>query len=127
MQWESMPLDDADTKYSQQGTKTKYLVILSLLGLLWIFLSVRTVPPAHAGIAVTLGSVASELLPAGIHLRNPLCSVVHFNLKTQLLYSENIVPTQEGLNVELDVALLYHVDTEKVTIPVSLHPLLSPS
>merc|ERR1712086_259252 len=45
---------------------------------------------------------------------NPLSSVVAFNLKTQLLYSENIVPTQEGLNIELDVALLYHVDPEQV-------------
>merc|ERR1712146_411645 len=27
---------------------------------------------------------------------------------------ENIVPTQEGLNVELDVSLLYHIDLEKV-------------
>jgi len=32
----------------------------------------------------------------------------------QLVYSENQVPTKEGLNVELDVALLYHVRPEQV-------------
>jgi|ERR1712070_211789 len=113
-QWETMPMDDDKGGSPKRRSTTKYLVITAVLGLLWIIMSVRTVPPANVAIAVTLGSVSSELLPAGIHLRNPLCSLVHFNLKTQLLYSENIVPTQEGLNVELDVALLYHVDTEKI-------------
>merc|ERR1712070_1330266 len=95
-QWETMPMDDDKGGSPKRRSTTKYLVITAVLGLLWIIMSVRTVPPANVAIAV------------------PLCSLVHFNLKTQLLYSENIVPTQEGLNVELDVALLYHVDTEKI-------------
>lgn len=82
---------------------------------LWCVLSIRTVPPAHIGIPVTFGHVGSRPLPAGLHILNPVVSVVTMNLKTQLLYSENIVPTQEGLNVELDVSLLYHVDLSKVT------------
>lgn len=45
---------------------------------------------------------------------NPLSSVVSISLKTQLMYSENIVPTKEGLNVELDVSLLYHIQPETV-------------
>merc|ERR1711934_338697 len=48
-------------------------------------------------------------MQSGLHMRNPLASVTEFSLKTQLLYSENIVPTKEGLNVELDVSLLYHI------------------
>merc|ERR1711975_137769 len=41
-------------------------------------------------------------------------NVVVFNTKTQLIYSENIVPTQEGMNVELDVSLLFHPEPTKV-------------
>jgi regulator of protease activity HflC (stomatin/prohibitin superfamily) len=42
------------------------------------------------------------------------------NLKTQLLLSENHVPTQEGLSVQLDVSLLYHLEEEKV-LPLYLN------
>jgi regulator of protease activity HflC (stomatin/prohibitin superfamily) len=39
----------------------------------------------------------------------PWGRLVLFTLKTQLLDSQNQVPTQEGLNVELDVSILYHI------------------
>merc|ERR1711998_448147 len=80
----------------------------------YILCSVRVVPPAHVGLAVTLGDVAHKELTSGVHILNPFVSVIKINLKTQLLYSENIVPTQEGLSVELDVALLYHVEKDSV-------------
>jgi len=66
------------------------------------------------GLAVTLGQVSSTEYKSGVHVLNPFASVISINLKTQLLYSENIVPTQEGLSVELDVALLYHIEPDKV-------------
>merc|ERR1712023_434080 len=62
----------------------------------------------------TFGHVSEATLPSGLHFLNPFSSVVTMNLKTQLVYSENIVPTQEGLNVELDVSLLYHIDLLRV-------------
>merc|ERR1712164_12570 len=87
------------------------------MGVLWLFCSIRIVPPAHSGLVVTFGAVKDSTLTSGMHLVHPLASVVSINLKTQLVYSENNVPTQEGLNVELDVALLYHV------VPESVHSL----
>ena len=36
-----------------------------------------------------------------------------FLTKTRLLEQENNVPTKEGLIVELDVALLYHISPDK--------------
>merc|ERR1711998_359081 len=84
-------------------------VCIATMLFFWCVFSVRIVPPAHVGISVVLGHVASGTVPSGFHIMNPLASVVTFNLKTQLLYSENIVPTKEGLNVELDVSLLYHI------------------
>lgn len=60
------------------------------------------------------GSVRDEVLKSGLHIVNPLAEIVTFNTKTQLMYSENIVPTQEGMNVELDVSLLYHANPDKV-------------
>lgn len=83
-------------------------VVFSIL----LFCSIRTVPPAHVGIITTFGAVSETTLTPGLHFTNPLSAVTTLNLKTQLLYSENIVPTKEGLSVELDVSLLYHLDTK---------------
>merc|ERR1712139_276752 len=92
-------------------------MVLAAVGSAFILflLSLRTVKPAHCGIVVTMGAVSDTTLESGVHVTNPFANVVVLNLKTQLVYSENIVPTQEGLNVELDVSLLYHVDLSKVT------------
>lgn len=97
------------------GSKSITLPVYAALGflsLLWF--SIRIVPPAHVGIVVTLGNIRGEPLPAGFHVVNPLSSVVLFTTKTQLMDSENNVPTVEGLNVELDVALLFSLNIDKV-------------
>jgi len=92
--------------------KTAAVVLCGLVIL--TILSVRTVPPAHVGLIVTFGSVSRTELEAGLHVVSPWANVVVFNTKTQLTYSENIVPTQEGMNVELDVSLLFHPDPQHV-------------
>lgn len=114
--WERMDIDAGDDKspLSSGGLGKRMVSIVAALVIFWLFLSVRTVPPAHVGVAVTFGHVSEATLPSGLHFLNPFSSVVTMNLKTQLVYSENIVPTQEGLNVELDVSLLYHIDLLKV-------------
>jgi len=86
---------------------------MAVVVLAWCLTSIRVVPPAHTGISVVLGGVSKGTLDAGFHLVNPLASITTFNLKTQILYSENVVPTKEGLNVELDVSVLYHVEPSK--------------
>lgn len=80
----------------------------------WIFCSMRIVAPAHVGIVVTFGNVAADPINSGLHFVNPLASVQQLNLKTQLVFSENHVPTQEGLSVELDVSMLYHVNPDMI-------------
>merc|ERR1711998_695254 len=114
--WERMEMAAGEDGkgLSSGGLGKKMVSVIATLVFFWFMLSVRTVPPAHVGIAVTFGHVPSGTLPSGLHFLNPFSSVVTMNLKTQLVYSENIVPTQEGLNVELDVSLLYHVALEKV-------------
>merc|ERR1719265_841572 len=112
--WEEMEIASGEEESRHGSRFGKLGSCIGGLFLLWIVCSIRIVPPAHAGIVVTFGSVAEGTISAGMHFVNPLASVTSTNLKTQLMYSENNVPTQEGLNVELDVALLYHVVPEKV-------------
>merc|ERR1712159_20585 len=97
------------------GAKTGKLICCGMSVLLfWLICSVRTVPPAHVGLVITFGSVSKTPLASGFHFVNPMASVTSMNLKTQLMFSENHVPTQEGLNVQLDVSLLYHLHPDKV-------------
>jgi len=96
-----------------RGFMVKLAVPCLCLVFLWLVMSIRTVSPAHVGISVTFGAVSSATLSPGLHFVNPLASVTELNLKTQLLRTENVVPTQEGLTVELDVSLLYHLEPDK--------------
>merc|ERR1711939_706817 len=102
--------DDGAPRFRWQRGGQKWGCAIVTVIVLYCLTSIRTVPPAHVGVTVTFGSVGSSPLLSGLHMVNPLASVVTVNLKTQLLYSENNVPTREGLNVELDVALLYHCE-----------------
>ena len=60
--------------------------------------------------AVVFGSVKQEVHQQGVAIVNPFSKMIQFSLKTQLLDQINHVPTKEGLTVELDVAVLYHID-----------------
>eukprot|EP00928_Gymnodinium_smaydae_P028576 TRINITY_DN21757_c0_g1_i1.p1 TRINITY_DN21757_c0_g1~~TRINITY_DN21757_c0_g1_i1.p1 ORF type:complete len:291 (+),score=96.50 TRINITY_DN21757_c0_g1_i1:64-936(+) len=84
-----------------------------LLVVLWIS-SLRTVPSAHLGVVTTFGFVSSTVLRPGMHICNPFAQVVEFSTKTQLLEQHNVVPTAEGLNIDLDVAVLFHVVPDQV-------------
>jgi len=111
---EFFPQKAMDEQTSSQSTsRRRWPFLITALVLVWCLTSIRVVPPAHTGIIVVLGSVGKGTLDAGLHLVNPLASITTFNLKTQILYSENVVPTKEGLNVELDVSVLYHVEPSK--------------
>merc|ERR1712159_256208 len=108
--------DDHRLTRSRSGMLTPPLLRRSrlpvlLAGALALFglASVRTVPPAHVGVAITFGSVAAEVLGSGVHVTNPFASVVLFSTKTTLFEQANHVPTKEGLTVDLDVALLFHI------------------
>mmetsp|Transcript_52357 Transcript_52357/g.132324 ORF Transcript_52357/g.132324 Transcript_52357/m.132324 type:complete len:311 (-) Transcript_52357:172-1104(-) len=90
--------------------------VLGVVGIVVLitFTSLRTVPPAHVGLVITLGSVREGVLGAGLHVCNPLAEVKLFSTKTNLLEQRNHVPTKEGLTVDLDVAVLYHVEQDRV-------------
>jgi len=111
-QWDRMEIasDGIDDARPRRRSTAKMVIAAVGAALLLVLCSIRTVAPATTGIVVTLGAVADDTIDSGLHVVNPIARVIPIKLKTQLLYSENQVPTQEGLNVELDVSLLYHVD-----------------
>jgi len=75
------------------------ILIATLLGT-----SFTVIPPGEVGIVVTLGR-ASTFVP-GAHFRAPIISYLDtMSTKTQLLEQQNVIPTNEGLAVQLDTAV----------------------
>jgi len=72
------------------------------------------VQPGQVGIVTTLGTMSPTPLQAGFHFKSPLANIEPFSIKTTLTEESTAVPTKEGLSIELDTALLYRLEPEKV-------------
>lgn len=113
-----MPMVQQEELFSNGKMKARSFSVAALMVsgvlLLMSLISLRTVPPAHVGLAITFGSVGSKLMTSGLHMVNPFATVKVFSTKTCLVEQQNHVPTKEGLTVDLDVALLFHLQPESV-------------
>jgi len=76
--------------------------------LLWA--SVAYVPPGNVGVLVYFGRVTGETLPAGTHFVSPFKINHVFSVRTQAQDEHTSTPSMEGLNLEIDTSLIYHLD-----------------
>ena len=85
-----------------------------IFGLALIALAGCTVVrPGQVALKQSLGRLAPGRLESGPHLFNPFVTrVVKVNVQTVELYETLPLPTKEGLSVEAQIALLYHVDPD---------------
>lgn len=105
---------DDDECASKLGGPAKCCgVLFCALLILYPLVSLRTVPAASVGVVSTLGTVQEGALSSGLHVVNPFASVTVFPTRTLLLEEASNVPTEAGLNVQLDVAMLYHIEADK--------------
>lgn len=72
------------------------------------FSLLTVVPAGHVGVLVLFGKVYGSI-PEGLHVVNPLASVVQMSARTQEVSEHAEAPSKEGLNVELEVTCLYHL------------------
>lgn len=94
-----------------------------VLAVVFLLLSmVRMVGPGHVGVQVLFGKVQEKTLPSGLHLVNPLITLERMSVRTQsytmaakagegqIKGDDAIVTlTAEGLSVNLDVTIWYHL------------------
>ena len=86
-------------------------IVLAIL--LVLSRSVRVVPAGHVGIIDVFGKVSPQTLPSGIALVNPLARVIPISIQTQEDKETMSVPSKEGLNVSLEISILYRLKPEK--------------
>jgi len=84
-----------------------FLVVILLFG------CVTKVRTGHVGVLTLFGRVTGEVLPEGIHLVNPLKTNNEMSIQTQTIKESAAVPSSEGLVLNLDTSLIYHLNPDK--------------
>ena len=99
-----------------QGGSALRLVGLAVIGFLIVILlfsAVTRVDSGAVGVLTLFGRVTGEALPEGLHLINPLKANHELSIRTQELKETASVPSSEGLVINLDTSLIYHLNPEK--------------
>jgi regulator of protease activity HflC (stomatin/prohibitin superfamily) len=92
------------------GIAAALLIVVILL-----FASVARVDSGNVGVLILFGRVTGEVLPEGVHLINPFKSSHELSIRTQELKESASVPSSEGLVMNLDTSLIYHLNPEKAS------------
>ena len=97
-----------------QKSESTFAIIGFIVALFISLLQIFTIIPAgHTGVIDFLGYVSDNTLKPGVNIVNPMANVEKMSIKTQELKELMNVPSQEGLSVELEISLLYKLDSER--------------
>ncbi|GAB4289081.1 MAG: prohibitin family protein [Ignavibacteriaceae bacterium] len=72
------------------------------------------IPAGHAGVVDFLGYVGENTLKPGVNLVNPMANIVKFDTRKQEIKEVMNVPSEEGLPIELEISLIFRLNTEHV-------------
>jgi regulator of protease activity HflC (stomatin/prohibitin superfamily) len=89
------------------------VAVAGLVLLILLFNSVTRVRTGHVGVLTLFGRVTGEVLSEGMHLINPLKTVNEMSIQTQTIKESASVPSSEGLVMNLDTSLIYHLNPQK--------------
>jgi prohibitin 1 len=87
-------------------------VVAVFIAVIQIF---TVIPAGSVGVVDFLGSVSDNTLKAGVNIVNPLANIVKFTIKTQEFKETMVVPSKEGLSVQLEISLLYHLNPDNAS------------
>ncbi|MGA8151283.1 MAG: prohibitin family protein [Terriglobales bacterium] len=86
---------------------------IAFVALMLLLASVTRVESGHVGVLTLFGRVTGEVLPEGMHLINPFKTNNEMLIRTQEIKESASVPSSEGLVMNLDTSLIYHLDPSK--------------
>ncbi len=97
-------LNKSEAKFSLMGLAVASLIAISQC---WTI-----IPAGHTGVIDFLGNVSDVTLKPGVSLVNPMAKVEKLSIKTQELKEVMSVPSKEGLSVDLEISLLFKLDSD---------------
>lgn len=77
----------------------------------WVTMWV-TVGKGEVGVLSWFGDVQDKTIPPGPHLVHPFKTVYRMNVQTQKNEEPATVPTSNGLMIEMNATMLYHLDPD---------------
>ncbi|HKV92056.1 MAG TPA: prohibitin family protein [Candidatus Angelobacter sp.] len=89
------------------------IVIGIIFVLILVWASVAYVPPGSVGVLTSFGAVTGETLPEGTHFVSPFKINHVMTIRTQTQEEHTSTPSTEGLNLEIDTSLIYHLNRDK--------------
>lgn len=93
--------------------KIKIKTYLFLICLVISFQQCAIIRPGEIGIKQTLGKIKGKPIVQGVKWYNPFSSrIVKINVRTVECFNTLPLPTKEGLSVNTEISLLYHVKPE---------------
>ncbi len=88
--------------------------VLAAAGLLGVLgQCIVSIPAGHIGLKDFFGKIGDGVLAPGIHIVNPLLTIREMDIRTQEVTETASVPSKEGMNVSLDISLLYSLEPAK--------------
>lgn len=105
--------DDPLQLAALRGARVAAVVVATVAVLVALLQLVRIVPAGHVGVVDLFGVVREQPLQSGLRLLNPLARLVPMSIKTQEIKETMEVPSKEGLTMQLEISVLYHLDPEK--------------
>lgn len=104
----------AGAKKRANESEARFALIGSIAAILIALIQCFTIIPAgHTGVIDFLGMVSDNTLKPGVNLVNPMAKVEKMSIKTQELKELMSVPSKEGLSVDLEISLLFKLNSEK--------------
>ncbi len=91
------------------------LGIAAFIVVILLFSCVTRVESGHVGVLTLFGRVTGEVLPEGMHVISPFKTNNEMSIRTNEIKESASVPSSEGLVMNLDTSLIFHVDPGKAS------------
>ena len=89
------------------------LAVIGFIVVIALFSAVTRVDSGAVGVLTLFGKVTGEVLPEGLHLVSPFKTNNELSVRTQEIKETASVPSSEGLVMNLDTSLIYHLNPDK--------------
>ncbi|HMF89507.1 MAG TPA: prohibitin family protein [Candidatus Angelobacter sp.] len=87
--------------------------VMVFVVLIMVYAAVAYVPPGHVGVLTSFGRVTGVVLPEGTHFVSPFAINHVMSVRTQTQEEHTSTPSSEGLNLEMDTSLIFHLSPDK--------------
>ena len=89
--------------------------IVAFILVILLFSCITRVESGHVGVLTLFGRVTGEVLPEGMHIISPFKTSNEMSIRTQETKESASVPSSEGLVMNLDTSLIFHLDPAKAS------------